>query len=491
MKQLLRHARKEYKRSPFKKERQFEDVLKGILIVYMVGGLTSLFGAFPDYLNDQYSISKEEGKAFFLLLYPLIDLISRFFLHRVPKLNTRPYLALPIPKKRIIRSILLRSVRSVWFYLFLIGYIICIIITWNLQISINRKMNLTIYLIGAFFLIHFLNFYIKTGGKKLLRIFFGSYLALALVFAAQKFGFIDLIPNAIQTSNFISSTIIITAIPLLLSIGLIYSILKMLPKQLSKAPSSSIEAKTLPFQIFSKFGPIGKQIDNEVIMSLRLKAVKNMVLTSLIWIVYPLIIGGTFRDNDSTLNFMFIMFGMFISYGMIQYASYAFSWHTYHFNALQMNKKTKDILWGKYYFMILLGIVASIIGTIFYFFISKQFIQFIWVGLIYNIAISSFLSFYFSIKYAKPKNPYKSSALSMNNQEFNLETIVISFIYVLGIMIPYGIGRFIWNHGIGLLLVIIVSVIFIAFNRLFMKRIMLVYNNNRYKIYNKFKQFEQ
>jgi len=360
-----------------------------------------------------------------------------------------------------------------------------------MQLSTQQKINLSVYLVGSFFVVHFLNFSIKTGGKKAQNLFFGVNAILGGLVAFQKFGWIDIIPVSVRSSNWLSSNFILSIIPILLSIGLVYTILKKIPKQLSKSPESGIQEKTLPVQFFSRFGPIGKQIDYEIIMSLRLKAVKNLVLTSLIWIAYPLLINSTMGEDGSIVNFLNVIMGMFVSYGMVQYASYAFSWHTYHFNALQMNQKIQHILWGKYWFVIMVGLLSCILGTVFYSFIAKSFIPFIWSGFIYNIAITLFLSFYFSIKYAKPKNPYKSSPIYSNNQDFNFETMVLSVVYVLGIIVPYAIGRLIWNHQIGLLCIFIISLLFIAFNRYFIGLIQKLFQKNRYTIYNKFKQFEK
>jgi len=491
LKQLLKHSRLAYRRSPYFKERLVEDVLKGILLFWIVASLWSYLGVSVVLLQEQYGATTKQAGLLFLLALPFIDLLIRFFFQRVPNLSVIPYLALQIPRKIIVRSVFFRSFASPWFLIILLGYLGLFAAFLFFGYSMIQNISIVLYLLGSLLLVQVTNFWIKLGDNNRQQGFFGVYVIIALFVLAHRFKLIDFIPALLSFSTSFFNVFLPSVLPLLLFGVVTVLIFKQIPAQLTEFKDDTVTTKSLPIQLFSRFGDVGRQVDYEIMMAVRLKAVRSVLLFTVFWVLYPLIIGMAMTDEDGIRNFLGLLMGMFTSYGIVQYGNYAFSWHTFHFDAIQANSSIKTVLWGKYYFMMLIGFIAAIIATIVYAILSPWFLPYIWIGFYFNISLSLFLALYYSIRFTKPKNPYKSSVLSTSNTEFNMETIILSLLYFGLLILPYAVGSIIWGPEIGMLFVLGFSLILFLLRARMMSYIVTLYRKNRYTMHQKFHNYSE
>ena len=184
---FISHLWKEYMRSPNLGKSIGVNILIGFFIFLMMIYLLAL-GIFLDKILAEVYPDSDSVKIFngILIFYFCIDLIIRFFIQGLPKMNIEAYIHLPIGKRKIVHFVVLRTLLGVFNFLPLFVII---------PFTIN-SVSIT-YGIGPA-LIWFFSIVILVGGNN----FLATYLKRLLGAKPKIIGIISLLLIALFMMNY-------------------------------------------------------------------------------------------------------------------------------------------------------------------------------------------------------------------------------------------------------------------------------------------------
>lgn len=481
---LISHNRKEFWRSPFLNEKLLEIFFKVLLVAWLSSSvLSTIFEAHFQLKAGNDIAAKTIGAG--ILVYLFAEILFRSLFQSFPKMNLVPYLALPVGKTTILKSFLIRSFLTPFFWLpfiFLAFANIFIFKYFPSQIFLFNAL-----IISGVLLNHSFAYFLKIMQAKKNTLNYLFLATLMIAFSLHYFKIIDGFQLLERTFALILKFSIVIFIPFLLAGLSYYSLFKMREVIFEQNTSASIHARRLPIQFFSRFGEIGKQIDFELNMLTRLKAMISQFTIGLLFLIYPFIVKANLTDSSIFLAVV----GIFSTYIIPMVSFITFSWHTYHFEALDFYQSPAIIIKAKYYTYGLIGLLFLILGIIVYSFYQPKLIPYTIVGFAYNFTFLLPLMLYLGIKYLKPKEPYQLSWMN-SSMGFEAEVLIFSIVIFLGIMIPFLLSKwFLGDDKYGLFVLIAVCIILFAFRNRFFESLAREYKKRKYQNFYKYKSFRQ
>ena len=487
LQKLIKHSWLSFWRSPFVVEKIILACFKILFFFWIVVGLFGLLGISDLLLeNGELIISIHEVGAL-LLAYLLFDWIIRFLLQSFPPIQLTPYLALPIQSSTIVNSLLLRSMQSIFFVLPFV-----ILLPLNVFLAKHfagtpEIISINLVLIASSFANHFLVLFVKYKTLQKQYIPYGFIGIVLLLTLLQNQGFINLYPVFIQLSKLVFSSIAFCLVPLIIA-ALLYKLMQnSLLSFLKVDHQNQINDKILPIQFFSTYGKIGQLVDFELNLLTRLKATRGLLLFSLFFIFYPIFVGAT--NEDANLFIITPFAGMFVSFGMVQIVQYALAWHTFHFDSMLLHVSPKQLVQAKWISAGIVGVLFSALAIVLYAFIAPWFIPFVLVGLLYNFAFTTPLTLYLGIKYPHTKNPYSSNVFQ-SEINFEPEMIIYGLLMMVGIVIPFAIGKLLFQSTTGGIVSLLVFAIgCLVFHKRIVRFLATAFQESKYKVYQKLRAF--
>ena len=484
---LLKHSWQNFWRSPFVGEKIFLIVLKLILFFSFALTLFGILGISELLINEgKLQVTIHEIGAL-VLVYVLFDWVIRYLLQSFPETKLTPYLALPIGRQTIVKSIIIRSFLSVFFFVpFLVLLPLNIFLSRHFEGSIEL-FNLNLFLIGSSLFNHFLLLFVKYKARKHQYIPYIFIAVLVILTFFQMKEWINLAPVFISVSEFIFSRLFISVLPFVLLVPLVIMIGNSFLQFLKVERQENINEKILPIQLFSNYGKLGQIIDFELNMMTRLKATRGFLLFGLIWIAYPLLLG--LNSDTVSIPFMVPLAAIFVSFGMVQLAQFALAWHTYHFDAILLQQQPERLLKGKWIAFTLIGLIFTFMGIVFYAFVAPWFIPYLIVGFLYNVGFTTPITLYLGIKYPRTKDPYSGNVFR-SEINFQPEMLIYGLVMVAGIFIPFYLGKLIVQADwAGIMFIFLFSLLCLAFYQKVLKELVNVFQQAKYKVYQKFRAF--
>ena len=224
----------------------------------------------------------------FLIYYLVFDLLVRYFLQKMPVLNIKPLLLLPIKKDIIVHFTFGKTILSFfnWTHaLFFIpfsitllmnGYSPLSIVTWHIGIAALIYAN------------NFINVLINNKDSV-----FYPILAIVIGFGIiQYYHLFDITNYTTPFFQGLYATYFVFLIPILLTIGLYYYAYKFFKSNLNLdeglAQKKDI-AKTENFTWLNQFGTLGTFLKNDIRLLKRNKRSRTTVMMSVMFIFYGLL----------------------------------------------------------------------------------------------------------------------------------------------------------------------------------------------------------
>jgi len=250
-------------------------ILGIVAFIYAIGFLAAGIGAFYGLkqanLDPLYEVNK------FVIYYLIFDLLIRLFLQKIPVINIRPLLTLPIKKATIVNFSLGKTilsffnlVHSFFFVPFSIvllyeGYSPLNVIFWHLA------------MMSLFYSNNFLN--ILLNNKDYLFIIF--LVAFAVLGVTQYYDYFNISDYTVGFFQGLFETNFLFLIPLFLVIGLYLITFNYFKKNLHLDTGLSSKhdiAKTEQFDWLDQFGTIGTFLKNDIRLIKRNKRSKTTIL---------------------------------------------------------------------------------------------------------------------------------------------------------------------------------------------------------------------
>ncbi len=422
----------------------------------------------------------------YLIYWWVGDLIFRYMLQKTPVMRVRPFLALPLSKKKLTHYLLGKSAFSFFnFYpllfflpfsitLLINGYSIIGVLAWHfslmsitylnnyLNLAVNNKngvfATLAIVVIGIGVLQYFQFFDITVYTAPVFQSFFELpwlfFIVFGIAFFMYRYNF-----HYLYTSLYIDEAI--------------------------QTKSKSVHIND--YNWLNRFGVMGNFLKNDLRLIFRNKRSRNTLWVSLFFLFYGLFIFNSPSYENS--SFWLIFAGIFVSGGFLfTFGGYVPSWDSaYYPLMMSQNIKYKEYLSSKWWLMVIVTICAVIVSG-FYLFMGTKYYLAIVAGGIYNIGINAHITLLSGAFVKTPIDLSTGKKPFGDKRSFNTKTI---FLTVPKILLPIGVFylfTWLYDETIGFVSIALTGLIGLAFRNAVFKIIENIYKKQKYDTLYAYKQ---
>ena len=420
------------------------------------------------------------------LLYGFVFwIVLRYFLQKMPIVHIQPLLVLPISKKRIVRFGLLKTVFSFFnignLFFFVPFGIILIQQDYNLLGVVGWWIA-----IGSIILTtNFLNIMLNSVDRILIQV-----AALLMgIFALQYFGIFDL--TAWTAPIFMASynQPLFALIPLGL-LGLIYQWSYTHFKEKLMLDSGTLQPKAethrgAELDWLDRFGRMAIFLRNDIRLIIRNKRARMTVWMGVGFLFYGLI----FMNDIYSGSAMTVFAGIFVSGGFLfGFGQYVPSWDSsYYPLMMSQNIAYKEYLTSKWW-LIVVGTLAGMVLSSFYLYFGVDIYLAILAGGVYNLGINAHLVLLSGAYTRIPIDLTTNNKAFGDKRSFNLKTILLSLPKFAVPMFLFYVGVLIQSKSLGLILVVLVGILGFAFRNLVFDWIEQIYQVEKHKTLQAYKQ---
>lgn len=450
-------------------------------LVFLAVGIGAFYILKKLHLDPIVTINK------FLIYYFLFDLIIRLLLQKIPVMNIRPLLVLPIKKPTIVHFSLGKTALSFFnivhafiflpFSIVLIyeGYDVLSVILWHTAI------------VSLIYTNNFVNI-VLSNKDNLLAVFVG----IAAVFGVlEYYGFFDITNYTGPFFDALFNTYWAFAIPVLLLAGLYYVTFHYFKSNLYLDAGLSSKhdiAKTEDLTWLNQFGTIGTFLKNDIKLIKRNKRSKTTVGLSVMFLFYGLLFftNGIEAYNNPVWH---IFAGIFVSGGfLITFGQFVPSWDSAYYQLMMtQNIPYKGYLSSKWWLMVIATIVSTILAS-FYLYFGWQIYMTIVVGAIYNIGVNSHLVLLGGAYTKTPIDLSSGKGAFGDKKAFNIKTMLVSIPQLALPVLLYWTGSTLANANVGLALVALLGILGFAFKNKAFFLIEKIYKTEKYATIAAYKQ---
>ena len=458
-------------------------ILMGFMAVYfMVIFIGAGIGAFF-LIKEEFHLEPLETVNKFLIYYFVFDLFIRYFFQKMPVLNIKPLLVLPIKKDTIVHFTLGKTALSFFNWLhafFFIPFTIVLIMN-------DYDYHVIFWHLGIIGLIYCNNFITVLVNNKD-AVFFTVVAIVASLGISQYYKLFDV---TLYTQPFFQgmfATSYIFLIPTVLAAVLYYFAFNYFKSNLNLdegLASKTSEAKTENLTWLNQFGTLGTFLKNDIKLIKRNKRSKTTVLMSVLFIFYGLI----FFNNPQQKEIMGVFAGIFVSGGFLfTFGQFVPSWDSSYYQLMMSQNITyRDYLNSKWWLVVIATIISTILASFYLYFGTHVYLMIV-VGAIYNIGVNSHLVLLGGAFVKTPIDLSQAKGAFGDKQAFNVKTMLIAIPKLLVPVVLYLAGKFIFSENIGLLFVVIAGVLGFALRNKVFTMIEKIYKSEKYATIEAYKQ---
>ncbi|TDO83854.1 hypothetical protein EV143_101296 [Flavobacterium chryseum] len=420
----------------------------------------------------------------FLIYYFLFDLVVRLLMQAIPVLNIKPLLVLPFKKPTIVHFSLGKTALSFFNWVHALFFLPFAIV---LAIEGYDILGIIFWLLAVFSIVYINNFLniILSNIDKLFAVFILLALALA---TAQYYKVFDI---TIFTTPFFEGfyeTKGIFLIPVLVLVGLYLFTFKYFKNNLFLDAGLSKKediATTENLSWLNQFGILGTFLKNDIKLIRRNKRSKSTILLSVFFLFY----GFIFFGNTHQPAVMHIFAGIFVSGGFLfVFGQFVPSWDSSYYQLMMtQNIPYRGYITSKWWLIVIATIISTIIAS-FYLFFGWEIYLTIIVGAIYNIGVNSHLVLLGGAFTKTPIDLSSASGAFGDKKAFNISAMLLTLPKILLPLALYGIGLYLGNKTVGLLLVTGAGVLGFIFRNAVFSLIEKRYKIEKYSTISAYKQ---
>ncbi len=391
---FLRLQRKQFFRSSYWQKSIALNIVLVLFALYFVVSFAALgFFAFP-ILNKLYPGQDPLVLVNQLLLFVFFgDLVFRYLMQKLPVMNIKPLLHLPIKKSILVHYVLLKSTVSFFNIMTLFFFI-----PFSFQLVANNYaasgvLGWLFTIVGVILCINFINFLINKSPKALTII--GSLLAVLIGLYYFK-----ILPVG-EFSALLFNGLVENPIYGLLSIPVVVFLYRMNAKTLREkvylddAVNTAIkEVNSADLSWTDRLGDLAPFLKNDIRLIWRNKRPKTVFLMAFAFVFYGLI----FFTNDvyqEKMTSMLIFAAIFVTGGfVINFGQFIPAWDSAYYKMLMsQNIRYKKYLESKWLLMTVTTVVLYFLSIPYLYFGIDTFLM-ITAGAIYNIGFNSLFLLY-------------------------------------------------------------------------------------------------
>lgn len=451
------------------------------MLVSFIGlGISSFFilkDAFPE-VDPLLKVSQYLG------YWIAFELVFRYLMQKLPVLDIKPFLLLPIKKSKITHYILARSSFSFYNLLSLVIFIPFGIVLMTQGYSVLKVLLWLVSIMGIIMTINYVNFLINKSDK----IFFALLTTFISIYALDYF-------NVFSITNYLGKLFyalynnpILVIVPLATAITTYFLNYKFLRNRVfldASLKRKEKKADTYDLNWTKKFGTIAPFLQLDLKLIWRNKRTKTQVFISLAMVFYGLIFYT--MDDFGPTSPMMLFVGIFITgIFLSNFGQFIPAWDSaYYSMMMSQNIPLKKYLESKW------GLIA--VSVVVMFLLSIPYIYFGWEALainfscaLYNLGVNIPMILFFG-SFNKKRIDLGKSAFGNMQGAGATQFLVMLPILLFPILLYMGL-KFLFSFQIALLVIGGIGILGVAFRKMLLTVITKAYRKKKYGMIAGFKE---
>ncbi len=423
----------------------------------------------------------------FIIYYFIADLLIRLLLQKIPVINIRPLLTLPIKRSSIVNFALGKTVLSVFNILHAFFFIPFTLVLLRNDYGTGPVLLWHLSIIALIYINNFLALMLNSRDG-LFIVFLGIVAALG---AMQYYGIFDITEITSLFYFGLYSTSYMFIVPLAV-LGILYWLsYKYFYNHLyldTGLKGKHEVAKTEQYTWLNKYGTMGTFLKNDIKLLKRNKRSRGTLIASFFFLFYGLLFfnGGI---QNIQLPVMSMFAGIFVSGGFLfTFGQFVPSWDSaYYPLMMSQNIKYRDYIASKWWLIVIGTVICTILSS-FYLFMGIDTYLIIIASAIFNIGVNSHLVLLGGAYTKTPIDLSSGKQAFGDKKAFNIKTMLLSIPKMLVPMALFGIGSYAISPMAGYILVAGAGILGFAFRNAVFSKIEKVYKTEKYDALASYKQ---
>jgi len=482
---LFQLSRKKFLRAPQLEAKLAIKLLMGFIVLYFGGSL--LFAGIAVYpiLSDQFPerdpISIINSV---LVLIFILELIIRYFLQQLPVTEIKSFLLLSIPKKRIIRNVLFRSLLSVYNAIPVLFYLPISISMLQDDYALGQVIAWWVAVTAFSLCLNFISFLANKNNKALA----GFMILIILLYLSESYMDIE----TLRAVGYFFDAIITQPLWVLVPLGtfvLLYQItFSFLKKNLNLEGSLAAKkevANAERYDFLDVFGSHALFLKNDLRLIVRHVRPKNIVMMSFLFLFYGLF----FFTQDNQPESLLVFASVFISGGfLLTYGNYVPAWDSEYYAFLMCQnlsyKKYLDSKWRLMTFAIIFSTVLSLP----YLYFGVKIYLLILSGAAFNIGLGTWITLYGGLLNKQPLKLNVKAKAFENTQAFSGKMMLMIFPKMVLPVLLYIIPATLFNPTAGYITLAANGVLGIVFKNQILTQMAKLFAKQKHEMLQAFTQ---
>ncbi len=460
-------------------------IIMGLVAVYFLACF-AIMGTAAFFILKDMGFEPLQTVNKFMIYYFAMDLMIRYFLQKMPVMNIRPLLTLPIKKGTIVHFSLGKTALSFfnWTHaLFFIPFTVVLL-------AKGYGYQAILWNIAMFALVYFNNFInILINNKD--AVFYSVLVVFAGLGLTQYYNIFDITAYTQPFFQGMYDTNYLFLIPVILLVAAYYFSFQYFKSNLNLdeglAKKSEV-AQTENYTWLEQFGTLGTFLKNDIRLLRRNKRSKTTLIMSVMFIFYGLLFfTGSIEAYDNPA--MKVFAAIFVSGGFLfTFGQFIPSWDSAYYQLLMsQNIPYKEYIKSKWWLMVIGTVISTLLAS-FYIYFGVHTYLIVVVAAIFNIGVNSHLVMLGGAFVKTPIDLTTSKQAFGDKQAFNVKTMLIAIPKMVLPMILYAAGYYLFSPNVGLLFVALAGVIGFMFRNYMFTKIEKIYKSEKYATIAAYKQ---
>lgn len=469
---------KQYFRSSYWQKSIVLNIFLVLFALYMLASFLVLgFGAF--FLIEDQMPGKDPLQVVnsFLVFAIFGDMVFRYLMQKLPVMNIKPMLILPIKKSKLVHYILRKSAVSFFNIMPLFFYIPFSIVLIGKDYNTAGALGWLFSMIGITLSLNYLNFVINKNSK----VFGAVFVLLVGLVAIQTTGTFDIAAFTGVLFDGIYNNPLWVLGPVSLMIFLYYLNYKQLITKVYLDDVVSVktkEASSTDLSWADRLGDVAPFIKNDIRLILRNKRPRTVFFMSFAFVLYALIFFTQDVYEDKMPAFL-IFASIFTTGGFaLNFGQFIPAWDSsYYAMLMSQNIKYRKYLESKWYLMVVVTAALYLLSIPYVYFGVDKLLM-ITAGAIFNIGFNSLFLVYAG-SFNRKRIDLEKSAFANYQGTSATQFLIIIPLMVFPMVLFWGFKALL-GFNAGIIAIAVVGVLALLFKNYFMNIIEKKYINNKY-----------
>jgi len=412
---LFKLSRKKFMRAPQLEAKLAIKIIMALVVLYfgsaiVLGGIV-IYPAISETALDKDAISVINS---FLVPIFIFEIIIRYFFQQLPVTEIKSFLLLTIPKKRIIKNVLLRSLISIYNALPILFYLPISISMYLDDYPLDQAIVWWVSVTAFSLCLNYISFLANKNNKALV----GFVVIVVLLYACERYFDTELLRAAGRFFDAVLTQPLWVVVPLSTLVLFYFITFRFLKNNLNLegALGSKKEiARAGRYDFLDVFGSNALFLKNDLRLILRNVRPRNIVLMSFLFLFYGLIFYTTPQPQ-----FWLVFASIFISGGfLLTYGNYVPAWDSEYYSFLMcQNISYKKYLDSKFRLMAFAVITSTVLSLPYLYFGLDVYLM-ILAGAFFNVGLGTWITLYGGMLNKQPLQLNVKAKAFENTQAFS------------------------------------------------------------------------